>query len=72
MVLAMSETEGSVEAELLLAESIVAVCLRVTMLEIGVVKNLEHAPARAPTTNSSTTGNVVALIPFFRSRFERM
>jgi len=61
----MSDTEGSAEAELLRAESMEAVCFRVTMLEIGVVKNLEHAPARAPTANSSNTGNVVDLVPFF-------
>lgn len=47
------------------AEIIEDVCLRVTMLEIGVVKNFEHAPARAPTASSSNTGNVVDLDPFF-------
>lgn len=41
------------------------VCLRVTMLEMGVVKNLEQPPARAPTINSSKAGRVVALLPCF-------
>lgn len=41
------------------------VCLRVTILEIGVVKNFEQAPAVAPTINSSKAGNVVAFVPFF-------
>ena len=72
MELAMSDTEGSAAVELLRAESMEAVCLRVTMLEIGVVKNFEHAPAKAPTTNSSSTGKVVAFVPLFCSRFERM
>lgn len=47
-----------------------AVCLRVTMLEIGVVKNLEQAPARAPTPNSLRTGRLVAS-PYLRSLFVR-
>ena len=53
------------------AEIIDEVCFRVTMLEMGVVKNLEHAPASAPTASSSSTGRVVVLVPFFCSRLER-
>ena len=37
-------------------ESIEDVCLRVTIFAIGVVKNLERAPARNPTLSSSMTG----------------
>lgn len=47
------------------AEIMDEVCFRVTMLDIGVVKNFEHAPARAPTANSSNNGKVVALVPCF-------
>lgn len=48
-----------------LADIILAVCLRVTMFAIGVVKNLEHAPAMAPTASSSKTGRFVAFGPCF-------
>ena len=37
-------------------ESIENVCLRVTMFAIGVVRNLEKAPAKKPTPSSSMTG----------------
>ncbi len=63
---AISVTLGEVVAEEEeRAESMDEVCLRVTMLEIGVVKNLEQAPASTPTTNSSRAGNVAAFVPFF-------
>lgn len=61
----MSETEEEGEGEEERAKIIEEVCFRVTMLDIGVVKNLEHAPARAPTANSSNAGKVVDLVPFF-------
>lgn len=67
--MAISETEGDDEVgEEERAEIIEDVCLRVTMLEIGVVKNLEQAPANAPTANSPKAGNVVALFPCFWRR----
>lgn len=52
------------------AERSEAVCLRVTMLEMGVVKNLEQAPARAPTPSSSRVGRLFTL-PYLRSLFVR-
>jgi hypothetical protein len=63
--LTMSLTLGSALGEEERAEIMLAVCLRVTMLEIGVVKNLEQAPASTPTDNSSNTGSVVVRIPCF-------
>ncbi len=61
---AISDTLGEVVVgEEERAESREYVCLRVTILEIGVVKNLEQAPARVPTANSSNMGRVVALAP---------
>jgi hypothetical protein len=48
-----------------------AVCFLVTMLDIGVVKNLEQAPASAPTANSSRAGRVADLKPFFCRRLVR-
>ena len=36
--------------------SIEDVCLRVTIFAMGVVRNLENAPARKPMLNSSMTG----------------
>jgi len=68
---AISDTEGEVVEVGERAEIMDAVCFRVTMLEIGVVKNLEHAPASAPTVSSSSTGKVVVFVPFFCSRLER-
>lgn len=62
---AISEVVGSARLVDERAAIIVAVCFRVTMLAIGVVKNFEHAPAIVPTANSSNTGSVVAEAPFF-------
>jgi len=62
---AISETDGSLDGVEERADMREDVCFRVTMLEIGVVKNIEHAPANAPTVSSSNTGRVVALLPFF-------
>ena len=67
----MSETVGSGVGVEEREERREAVCFLVTMLEIGVVKNLEHAPARAPTPNSSRAGRVVDLEPFFCKRLVR-
>lgn len=67
MLEAMAAAEGS---EDLLPErelTIAAICFRVTIFAIGVVKNFEQAPASAPTPNSSRTGRVLALSPCFRS-----
>lgn len=68
MEAAISDTVGSTALEPVRAEAMAAVCLRVTMLEIGVVKNFEQAPARAPIANSSNIGKVVVLFPCFCSR----
>jgi hypothetical protein len=66
MVLAISVTVGSEDDGLSdRADIIDAVCFRVTMFEIGVVKALEHAPAIIPTANSSSAGSVVVLVPCF-------
>ena len=62
---AMSVTDGSLEKEPERADNIDAVFFLVTILEIGVVKNLEHAPANAPTLSSSRTGSEVACAPCF-------
>jgi hypothetical protein len=68
----MSETDGSAAVDPDRAEIIEAVCFLVTIFEIGVVKNFEHAPASAPTLSSSRTGKLVAFPPFFARRFVRM
>lgn len=66
---AISGTDGSAAFDPERAEIIEAVCLRVTIFEIGVVKNFEHAPAKAPTVSSSNTGSVVVLFPCFCNLF---
>ena len=68
---AISRTVGSGPVEPLREASIFDVCFRVTILEIGAVHALEHAPASIPTRSSSSTGSVVALRPCFWSRFVR-
>ena len=50
----MDVCSGSVLEDLF--ESMEDVCLRVTILAMGVVRNLEKAPARKPTLSSSMTG----------------
>jgi hypothetical protein len=61
---AMSETDSSVDFAPVRADIIAAVCFLVTILAIGVVKNLEQAPASAPTPNSSSTGRYFDFPPF--------
>jgi len=60
----LGEMEGEEEVAGERAESIEEVCFRTTTFAIGVVKNFEHAPARAPTPNSSITDR--SLCPFNR------
>lgn len=65
----ISLTLGSTLSEEERAEIMLAVCLRVTMLEMGVVKNFEHAPANEPTASSSKTGSDVVDAPCFCNLF---
>lgn len=68
----MSDTEGFVAVDPARAAIMDAVCLRVTMLEMGAVNSFEKAPAKAPTLNSSRTGREVAFPPCFWRRRVRM
>lgn len=68
---AISATVGSVAFDPDRAEIIDAVCFRVTMFAMGVVKNFEHAPAIEPKASSSKTGKVVVSLPCLLSRLVR-
>jgi hypothetical protein len=58
---AMSETDTELVLTPDRAEIMDAVFFRVTILAIGVVNNLENAPARTPMLSSSNTGKEVTL-----------